>query len=191
MITTIKELIPAILVIIGGIIQLIIQARQLKNLREELEGTKAIIKDTADLRNAILHNLEGTWSLVGSYTKFHNDCAQHNSEGFLVLTWAPGRNCYDAIYCYSVCKAGEMDTLVTAVCEGYSVGNEEQASVSSILLMLKVTSRTDLHKSANYNKNFTLKLNLSKARKGPRINNMTSSFETPSTVGTLAFTKTN
>ncbi len=185
------DLFPAILVIIASVIELIVQSRQLKNLREELEGTKAIIKDTADLRNAILHNLEGTWSLVGSFTKFQNDCAQHNSEGFLILSWSPGKRCYDAIYCYSVCKAGQDETLVTAVCQGYSVGDVDHDNSTSLSLMLRVISRTDLHKKVNYNKTFTLEIKLNRSRKSSRINKMSSNFETPATVGTLDFSKMN
>jgi len=181
-------MLPPILVIIGNVLQIIIQRHKLNHLRKELEGTKAIIKDTADLRNAIFHDIEGLWSFVGNFKKFQNVDAKYNSEGFLMLIWIPNRRCYDARYCYSVSRAGGNGSLVTAICQGQSDGD---LKFSNLLLRMSVVSRTDVNCQTNYNRNFTLKLKVNRRQGYHSINNMTSEFETPMTIGTLEFSKTS
>jgi hypothetical protein len=182
-------ILPPILVIIGNVLQIMIQRHKLNHLRKELEGAKAIIKDTADLRNAIFHEIEGLWSLVGNFQKFQNIDAQHNSEGFLMLIWIPSKRHYDAIYCYSVSRAGENTALVTAICQGYSDGDLEYKKSFNISLKMRVVSRTDVNCQANFSKTFTLNLEVNRTQGTTYFNNMSSKFTTPLTIGTLAFSK--
>jgi hypothetical protein len=174
---------PPILMVFVYVLQIIIQTRKLNHLRQELKETKVIINDTTDLRNAIFHDLEGLWSFVGRFTKFQNNNAQYNSVGYLILNWIPSGRNYNAIYCYSVSKAGEDIQSVTAICKGHSEGDLFN---KNLLLRMEVVSRTDLSSQANYSRSFTLELKINSAA---NIVNITSKFETPMTVGKLTFSK--
>lgn len=178
----------ALIVIISAAVELFVQSRQLRGLREELEGTKAIIKDTTDLRRAISHRLEGTWSLNGEFDTFQGNITPHVSEGFLALTWVPDKKRYDAIYAYSVTKAGDNACLATTICSGYSDGDLEEGD-PYIDLYMTVQSRTDWERKPNHNKNFTFHAQLvapTSAHKSPKIS---VQWAIAGTSGVLTFTK--
>ena len=186
-------LIPAILIIAANIIQIIAQSRQLKVIRKELEDRTAVIKDTSDLRSAVMHKLEGTWTLVGTFSKFQGDNNQYRSDGFLSLTWNQNRENYDAIYCYSVTKAWESTPVVTAISKGFTEEIKKTNShLNFICFTFNIMSRTIRDGSSNYSNTFSIKLKPNNARDGGEIvDSLIGKFETPSTSGELAFTKTN
>lgn len=183
-------LIPGIIVLISSFIELYVQSRQLKSLREDLEGTKAIIKTTADLRNALLHDLEGSWKLVGDFSKFQGDASKaYKSTGVLILSWNLTQNHYDAIYCYSVIGEFETVPVVTAICSGYSDSDIENKDKSKIELSMKIDTRTSQNSSVTYHDTFKLVLTAQKRKNELKITRLSSVFSTPTTTGKLSFTK--
>lgn len=178
-----------IIVLAASVMEFIVQNRQLRSLREELEGTKAIIKDTADLRKAISRSLEGTWSLLGEFDSFQNNEAPHASEGFLVLTWIPEKSRYEAIYAYSVTRVGTPFSLATTICSGYSDGDLESGNPSFLELYMTVESRTDWENKPNRNRHFTFEARIDYPQTRGHAPRITVEWQTPGTTAKLFFTK--
>lgn len=185
-----KEYLPNILLIIANILAIILYYNQLKHVRKQLEDTQVIIKDSGDLRNAIIHELEGIWSLTGEFAIFQNDTSEHQSTGYLILTWLPNMKHYDIIYCYSVTKSGSQENIVTAICNGMSEGDISFKESATLSCILNILHRTDVERKCNYNSKFKMLLTANNDETS-RINRLTSTFITPNTNGRLTFTKVN
>lgn len=175
--------ITPLIIIIASVVEYVLQKRQIKQLREEL----VCIKNTSDLREAVMKDLEGTWSLSGKFAKFQGDESRHNSEGILVLTWVPSKNQYDVVYCYSVTKAGHDIALITAICHGCSYGDSHSRSLTKLSIKLSVISRTITFDAPNYNRTFEIELKIKRIPGFNQVREMSAHFSTPQTKGILTF----
>lgn len=147
---------------------------------------KVYISNLDQLREDLKKDLEGRWKLKGTFSKFHNINAEHQSTGFLILQWI-SRKQYSVTYCYSVKKSGEKESIVTAICEGNSIGDLRIGDQSQLNCALNIVSRTSTKEIMSYNSSFPLTLEVVNEDRDDFIRTLKALFETPETLGELFF----
>lgn len=129
----------AIVGCVTNLILLITQLVQVVKLKKEMKDVKVIVNSTAELKQSLCKPFEGTWEVRGEYIKYHGVEAPHYCNGFVNFTWNEVQKRYDIYYVYSVRKEGDNSDLVTAVCKGISVCNEEGNLIRNDKLTLELT----------------------------------------------------
>ncbi len=127
----IVDAILAVIIVVANIVQLIVANK----MKHKLDGAQVIIRDTNDLRKALSHDLEGLWSLHGSFSMFQGNPDPYYSEGWLQLTWNPEGCFYNALYAYSVKKSRDIESAITAICTGTSCGDIDGMNNGLVLSM--------------------------------------------------------
>lgn len=132
-------------IVIGFVANLIILLTsivQVYKLKKELKDVKIIINNPVDLQSALKKPLEGIWKVCGSYSKYHNVCEAHKCTGFAVFCWDNTNKRYDVYYTYSVRKEKDSFDLVTAICSGIALSDENGKIKRKLVIQFTIDSRS-------------------------------------------------
>lgn len=176
----------AIIALITNIIVLITTIVQVCKLKKELQDVKIVVNNTSDLQHSLRKPLEGIWEVRGNYTKYHDVAATHNCTGYAFFYWNETNKRYDVYYTYSVRKEQESTDLVTAICNGIALSDENGKIDKKLVIQLTINNRSSID-GVNYcSKNFefvTNKIN----KKEERINRLEFAFKNVKTEGVICF----
>lgn len=148
----------ALIAFITNIIILITQLVQVYRLKNQIKGIRIIINNTTDLKLALNKPLEGMWEVRGQYKKYHNETAIHNCSGYVNFCWNDLYKRYDVYYVYSVRKENDVIDLVTAICSGIAICDENGniEANKKLTLQMKIDNRCSIDKFNNSSKTFEL-----------------------------------
>lgn len=150
------QFLAAIIAFITNIIILITQLVQVYKLKKELKDVKVVINNTTDLQQALKKPLEGMWEVRGVYTKYHNIIATHNCSGYINFCWNDLYKRYDVFYAYSVRKEQDSSDMVTAICSGITLCDEDGniGKNKKLTLQMKIDNRCSIDGFNNSSKTF-------------------------------------
>lgn len=170
----------------ANIIVFITAIIQVYKLKKELKDVKIVINNTSDLRQSLIKPLEGVWEVRGSYTKYHYVVAIHNCTGYAFFYWDDIYKRYNVYYAYSVRKEQESIDLVTAICNGIAVSDENGKVGKKLVIQLTINSRSAIDGVNYFSKIFEFTTN-KLIKKEDKINRLEFEFKNSKTEGVIKF----
>jgi len=118
------QLLIALTTLVGALIVSGVSVYQQMANAKQLGTLSATIKDSEDLRHALLKPLEGVWDLQIDYKKFHGKNG-YQAEGKAIFIWKPDRNKYLIYVGLGASKKAEtFDNSVTWFLESHINANQ-------------------------------------------------------------------
>ncbi len=159
---------------------------QVFKLKKELKDVKVVINNPIDLQRALRKPLEGIWEVRGVYSKYHDVMETHNCTGFAVFYWDDVNKRYDIYYTYSVRREKDSIDLVTAICSGIALSDENGNINRKLTLQLTVNNRSTADGVNNCSKTFEFTANKI-TKKENKVNRLEFDFKNSNSDGVISF----
>lgn len=150
--------IAGVVVLLGNLAIALPQVVQLAKVRQQVGDASVLIRDTEQLRAALMKPLEGTWRVAGLFNKFQGADGAHHTFGYMTFTWDPAGSQYSVVYAYSAMRESGSINVATAICHGHARADVDGRPLrgEALTLDMLVDARTAHENHNNATKSFRL-----------------------------------